>query len=161
MHLEVVLWLTIILSLIAPIAMPNNLASVLTLHHLASWVKTSNSHVPGSSTPAYSQVEEEQIWEALETLNNHLGIRIVLELLLTQDLHTDLQHLVQLQHAIVHVLQIVEATALVVLQVSVDRQAEEEETLEQMREVMDDMVDAGHGVNDGEDFDFDGNDVDL
>ena len=26
-----------------------------------------------------------------------------------------------------------------------------------MREVMDDVVDAGHGVNDGEDFDFDGN----
>ena len=30
-----------------------------------------------------------------------------------------------------------------------------------MREVMDDVVDTGHGVNDGEDFDFDGNDVDL
>ena len=50
-----------------------------------------------------------------------------------------------------------EVTALVVLQVFVDRQAKEEETLEWMREVMDDVVDAGHGVNDGEDFDFDGN----
>ena len=29
-----------------------------------------------------------------------------------------------------------------------------------MREAMDDVVDAGHGVDDGEDFDFDGNDVD-
>ena len=63
--------------------------------------------------------------------------------------------------AIVHVLQIVEATALAVLQVFVDCQAEEEETLEQMREVMDDVVDTGHGVNDGEDFNFDGNNVDL
>ena len=54
-----------------------------------------------------------------------------------------------------------EATALVVLQVFVDQQAKEEETLEQMREAMDDVVDAGHGVNDGEDFDFDGNNVDL
>ena len=30
-----------------------------------------------------------------------------------------------------------------------------------MREAMDDVVDTGRGVNDGEDFDFDGNDVDL
>ena len=60
-----------------------------------------------------------------------------------------------------HVLQTVGATALAVLQVFVDWQAKEEETLEQMREAMDDMVDAGHGVNDGEDFDFSGNDVDL
>ena len=30
-----------------------------------------------------------------------------------------------------------------------------------MKEVMDNVVDAGHGVNDGEDFDFDGNNVDL
>ena len=30
-----------------------------------------------------------------------------------------------------------------------------------MREVMDDMVDTGHGVNDGDDFNFDGNNVDL
>ena len=50
-----------------------------------------------------------------------------------------------------------EATALAVLQVFIDQQAEEEETLEQMREAMDDVVDAGHGFNDGEDFDFDGN----
>ena len=45
-----------------------------------------------------------------------------------------------------------EATVLVVLQVFVDFQAEEEETLEQMREAMDDVADTGHGVNDGEDF---------
>ena len=29
-----------------------------------------------------------------------------------------------------------------------------------MREAMDDVVDAGHRVNNGEDFDFDRNDVD-
>ena len=109
--------------------------------------------------PAYSQVEEEQIREALETLEDHLGIRRVLELLPTANLHANLQCLVLLQHAIVCVLQIVEATALA-LQVFVDQQAEEEETLEQMREAMDDVVDAGHGVNDGEDFDFNGNNVD-
>ena len=50
---------------------------------------------------------------------------------------------------------------MVVLQVFVDQQAKEEETLEQMREAMDDVVDAGHGVNNGEDFDFNGNNVDL
>ena len=111
--------------------------------------------------PAYSQVEEEQIREALEMLNNCLGVRRILELLPTEDLHSDLWCLVQLQHAIIHILQIVEATALVVLQVFVDWQAEEEETLEQMREVMDDVVDIGHGVNGGEDFNFNGNNVDL
>ena len=93
-------------------------------------------------------------------LNDHLGIRRVLELLLTQDLHADLRCLVQFQYAIVYVLQIVEATTLVVLQVFVDQQAEEEETLEWMREAMDDVVDTGHGVNNGEDFDFDRNNVD-
>ena len=30
-----------------------------------------------------------------------------------------------------------------------------------MREVMDDVVDTGHGVNGGEDFNFNGNNVDL
>ena len=53
-----------------------------------------------------------------------------------------------------------EATALVVLQVFVDQQAKEEETLERMREAMDNVVDAGHGVDTGEDFDYNGNDVD-
>ena len=54
-----------------------------------------------------------------------------------------------------------EATALTVLQVFVDQQAKEEETLEWMREAMGGVVDAGHGVNDGEDFNFNGNNVDL
>ena len=80
-----------------------------------------------------------------------------MESLLTANLHADHRCLVLLQHAIICVLQIVEATALAVLQVFIDQQAEEEETLEQMREVMDDVVDTGHGVNNGEDFGFDGN----
>ena len=120
MHLEVVLWLTIVLLLVAPIAMPNNLVLILIIHYLTLWVKTSNSHVPGSSMPVYSQVEEEQIREALEMLEDCLGIRRVLELLLTANLHADLRRLVLLQHTIICVLQIVEATALAVLQVFVD-----------------------------------------
>ena len=83
-----------------------------------------------------------------------------MDLLPTQDLYADLHRLIQLQCAIIHP-QIVEATALTVLQVFVDCQAEEEETLVQMGEAMDSVVDAGHGVNDGEDFNFNGNNVDL
>ena len=110
--------------------------------------------------PVYLQVEEEQIREALETPNDCLGVRRVLESLLTEDLHSDLWCLVALQCAIIHVLQIVEATALAVLQAFVNRQAKEEETLKWMREAMDDMVDTGHGVDGGENFNFDGNNVD-
>ena len=46
-------------------------------------------------------------------------------------------------------------TALGVLQILVDREAQAEEEASQG----DDVVDAGHGVDTGEDFDFDGNDV--
>ena len=84
--------------------MPNDLALIPIICRLALWVKTSDSHVPGSSAPAYLQVEEEQIREALETLEDCLGIRRVLELLPTVNLYTDLQHLVLLQHAIIRVL---------------------------------------------------------
>ena len=157
MHLKVILWLTTILPLVTPIAMPNNLVLILIIHLLTLWIKTSNFHVPGSSAPTYSQVEEEQIREAPEMLEDRLGIRRVLELLLTVNLHADLRRLVLLQCAIIRVLQIVEATALAVLQVFVDQQAEEEETFEQMREAMDDVVDAGHGVDEGEHFDFNSN----
>ena len=90
MHPEVVLWLTTILPLVASIVMPNNLALIPIIHHLTSWIKTSNSHVPGSSAPACLQVEEEQIREALEMLEDCLGIRRVLELLPTANLHANL-----------------------------------------------------------------------
>ena len=67
-----------------------------TLCHLTSWIKTSDSPAQGNSTSVYLQVEEEQIWEALEMLNDQLGIRRVLELLLAENLHMDLQYLVAL-----------------------------------------------------------------
>ena len=102
MHLEVILWLITVFPLVRLIAMPNNLVLILIVCHLALWVKTSDSHIPGSSAPTYSQVEEDQIGEALETLEDRLGIRRVLELLLTANLHTNLQHLVLLQCAIIH-----------------------------------------------------------
>ena len=89
-----------------------------------------------------------------------LGVQRILESLPTRDLHADLRRLVELQRAIVRVLQVVEGTASAVLQIFVDRGAEEEEFEERMRGMVDDIVDAGHGVNDGEDFDFDRNDYD-
>ena len=61
-----------------------------------------------------------------------------------------------LQRAIVRVLQVVEGTVSVVLQVLVDREAEEEENAS----LVDEVVDAGLGVDTGEDYDFDRNDVD-
>ena len=48
-----------------------------------------------------------------------------------------------------------EETALAILRILVDREAQEEE----VASLVDEVVDAGHGVDDGEDFDFDGNDV--
>ena len=140
--------------------MPNNLVSVTFHLRKRSWVKTPDSRQSGSSAPAYSQVEEEQIRESLDLLNDHLGVRRILESLPTRDLHADLRRLVELQCAIVHVLQVVEGTASAVLQIFIDRGAEEEELEERMRGMVDDIVDAGHGVDDGEDFDFDQNNVD-
>ena len=67
------------------------------------------------------------------------------------------QRLVLIQHAIVCVLQIVGETASGVLQILVDCEAQEEEEASQG----DDVVDAGHGVDTGEDFNFDRNNVDL
>ena len=73
-----------------------------------------------------------------------------------EDLQSELQCIVLIQCAIVRVLQIVGETALGVLQILVDREAQEEEEASQG----DDVVNAGHGVDTGEDFDYDGNDVD-
>ena len=56
---------------------------------------------------------------------------------------------------IIHVLQIVGETASGVLQILVDHEAQAEEEASQG----DDVVDAGHSVDTGEDFDFDGNNV--
>ena len=46
-------------------------------------------------------------------------------------------------------------TALGVLQILVDHEAQEEEEASQG----DNVVDAGHGVDTGEDFDYDGNNM--
>ena len=71
-----------------------------------------------------------------------------------ESLRSELRHLVLIQRAIVRVLQIVGETASGVLQILVNREAQMEEA-----SVGDDVVDAGHGVDTGEDFDFDGNDM--
>ena len=53
-----------------------------------------------------------------------------------------------------------EATALALLQIYIDCLVEEEDEEEQMGEMVDNVVDAGHGEDEGEDFDFDQNDYD-
>ena len=73
-----------------------------------------------------------------------------------EDLRSDLRRIVQLQRAIVLVLQIVEETASVVLHILVDHEAWEEE----VASLVDEVIDAGYGVDNGEDFDFEGNNVD-
>ena len=91
----------------------------------------------------------------LETLADQLLIRQMLLKMPMEDLRSDLQHIVLPQRAIICVLQIVGETASVVLRILVDREAQEEVT-----SLIDEVVDAGYGVDDGEDFDFDGNNVD-
>ena len=105
--------------------------------------------------PAYSQVDKEGIRRALDTLQDHLLLRRLFEEMPVESLWLELRCLVLIQHAIVHVLQIVGETASGVLQILVDREAQ----MEEEASVGDDVVDAGHGVDTGEDFDFDGNDV--
>ena len=73
-----------------------------------------------------------------------------------EDLQSELQHIVLIQHAIVCVLQIVGETASGVLQILVDHEAQEEEEASEG----DDVVDAGHGVDTREDFDYNRNDMD-
>ena len=68
-------------------------------------------------------------------------------------LRFELRRMILVQRAIIRALQIVEGTASDFLQVLVDREAQEEEATSQVDEV----VDAGFGVDNGEDFDFDGN----
>ena len=93
---------------------------------------------------------------ALETLRNQLSIRQMFLEMPMEDLRSDLWRIVQLQRAIVLVLRIVEETASAILHILVDREAQEEE----VASLVDEVVDVGYGVDDGEDFDFDGNNVD-
>ena len=105
--------------------------------------------------PPYSEPSEGSIRDVLETLRNQLSIRQMFLEMLMEDLRSDLQRIVQLQRAIVLVLWIVEETASVVLHILVDREAQEEE----VASLVDEVVDAGYGIDNGEDFDFDGNNV--
>ena len=134
-----------------------NLGLVL-IHRIPGtlWVKISDSHAQKNSVLLYSEPSEESIRDVLETLRNQLSIRQMFLEMPMEDLRSDLRRIVQLQCAIVLVLRIVEETASAVLHILVDREAQEEE----VASLVDEVVDAGHGIDDGEDFDFDGNNVD-
>ena len=67
-----------------------------------------------------------------------------------------------IQRAIINVLHLVEGTALEVMHIFVSWEVEWEQMHEdllsrQVNEVVDEVVDAGHRVDDGENFNFDGN----
>ena len=153
--LEVSHQLTIALLLAMPTVIPNNLGCIpiIILHQVSS------SHVSKncSSVPVYSQVDEEGIRRALDTLQDRLSLHRLFEEMLMEGLWSELRRLVLIQRAIVCVLQIVGETALGVLQILVNCEAQEEEEASEG----DNVVDTGYGVDTGEDFNYDGNDVDL
>ena len=151
--LVVDLWLIIVLQLVTPTVIPNNSGRI----HIAILLQMSSSHVSEnySSVPVYSQVDEEGIRRALDTLQDRLSLRHLFEEMPMEGLWSELQRLVLIQQAIVHVLQIVGETASGVLQILVDCEAQAEEEASQG----DDVVDVGHGIDTGEDFNYDGNDV--
>ena len=118
-------WLTIALLLAVPIVIPNNLdriCIIILLQVLSSCVSENCS-----SVPVYSQVDEEGIRRVLDTLQDHLSLCSLFEEMPMEGLWSELRHLVLIQHAIVRVLQIVGETALGVLQILVDHEAQVEE----------------------------------
>ena len=154
--LEVVLRLTSIPLLAVVIVMPNNLVTRLINTRVTSWVKIFASPVPESSVPpAYQEEYTDGIAAALDLLRGRLELRAMFHSLPSEDLRRDLRQLVMIQRAIVHVLGLVERTALDVMRIFVDREAEWEQRQEDLER--DEVVDASHGVDDGEDFDYDGN----
>ena len=141
----VILWLTT--PLIVATIIANN--SVIVLRQLdTSLMKHSGSQV-GEDLPSY----EEAIRQALDTLQDRLAIRRTFEEMPMEDVWSSLRRLVLIQRAIVRVLQIVGGTASAVLQIFVDWEAQQEE----LESLVDEVVDAGHGVDSGENFDYDGN----
>ena len=152
--LEVGHWLIIVPLLVVLIIIPNNLGRI----HIIILLQASSSHVSEncSSVPAYLQVDEEGIRRALDVLQDWLLLCRLFGEMLMEGLWLELQHLVLIQHAIICVLQIVGETALGVLQILVDHEAQEEEEASHG----DNVVDAGHGVDIGEDFNFDRNNLD-
>ena len=96
--------------------------------------------------------------QALNLLAGRLELRTMFQSLPTEDLRRDLRQLVQIQRAIVHVLRLVEGTASDVLRIFVDREAEWEQMQEELgQDEVDEVVDAVHGSDNGEDFDYDSN----
>ena len=85
----------------------------------------------------YLQVDEEGIRRVLDTLQDRLSLHHLFEEMPMEDLWSELQCLVLIQCAIVHVLQIVGETALGVLQILVDHEAQAEEEASQGDNVVD------------------------
>ena len=151
-------WLTSNLLLVIATVMPNKLVSLLILVLLGiTWMKLSDSLVD-EALPSYRPSTPEGVVQALNLLVGRLELRAMFQLMPTEDLRRDLQQLVQIQQAIVHVLCLVEGTASDVLRIFVDREAEWERMREELgQDEVDEVVDATHGTDNGEDFDYDGN----
>ena len=146
--------------LVIAIDTPNNLALVLIHIRGFSWVKTVDSPASRNCAPPYSKSNVESVTAALDVLQGRLELRSMFQAMPTEDLRRDLRQLVLIQRTIIHVLQLVEGIASDVLRIFVDRKAEWEQEQEDLGQgEVDEVVDAGHSVDDGEDFDFDGNNV--
>ena len=157
--LVVVPWLTSDPLLVIATVMPNKLAFPLILVRNTSWVKIFDSQpLDNSAPPSYRPPTPEGVVQALNLLAGRLELRTMFQSLPTEDLRRDLRQLVQIQRAIVHVLRLVEGTASDVLRIFVDREAEWEQMQEELgQDEVDEVVDASHGTDDGENFDYDGN----
>ena len=153
-----VLRLTSVHLLVGPIVMPNNLVFVLIHIQDTSWVKIFDFHVAESSMPPYHPPALEGVIAVLDLLAGRLELQVMFQPMSTEDLCQDLCQLVLIQWAIVYVLCLVEETASDMLHIFVNREAEWEQMQEDL--VVDNMVDAGHGIDNGENFDFD-SDFDL
>ena len=158
MPLVVVPWLTSDPLLVIATVMPNKLAFPLILIRPGTiWMKPSDSLVD-EALPSYRPPTPEGVVQALNLLAGRLELRMIFQSLPTEDLCRDLRQLVQIQRAIVHVLCLVEGTASDVLRIFVDREAEWEQMQEELgQDEVDEVVDAAHGSDNGEDFDYDGN----
>ena len=157
--LVVVPWLTSVLRLVIATVMPNKLALLLIVIRDTLWVKTFDSQpLDNSAPPSYRSPTPEGVVQVLNLLAGRLELRAMFQSMPTEDLRRDLRQLVQIQRAIVHVLRLVEGTASDVLRIFVDREAEWEQMQEELgQDEVDEVVDASHGTDDGENFDYDGN----
>ena len=121
MPLVGVLWLTTVLPLVIVIVMPNNLVFIPIRIRGTSWIKIFNSPaVENSAPPSYRPPTPEGVIAALNLLAGRLELRAMFQSMPTEDLRRDLQQLVLIQWAIVHVLCLVEGTVSDVLRIFVD-----------------------------------------